>query len=100
MDYGVKFSRLAIKDLQEICDWYEEQSPGLSDRFLEALQDLIDQISENPHRFIEKMPTCRMARLRIFPYKVFYMVNDTQRKTRVIAIVHRARHPRVWQERL
>jgi plasmid stabilization system protein ParE len=37
MDYGVKFSRLAIKDLQEICDWYEEQSPGLSDRFLEAL---------------------------------------------------------------
>ena len=52
MPYAVKFSHLAIQDLQEICDWYEEQSPGLSDRFLNVLQNTVDQISENPHRFI------------------------------------------------
>jgi len=100
MDYGVKFSRLAIKDLREICDWYEEQSVGLSERFLEELQKVVDQIAQNPHCFIEKAPNCRMARLRTFPYKIFYMVNDSQQKTRVIAVAHRARHPRIWQKRL
>ncbi|MBK6997777.1 MAG: hypothetical protein IPH31_23900 [Lewinellaceae bacterium] len=38
MQYAVKFSRLAFQDLREICDWYEDKSAGLSDRFLDTLQ--------------------------------------------------------------
>ena len=100
MQYAVKFSRLAIKDLQEICDWYEDKSPGLSDQFLDTLQHTVDQISENPHRFIEKVQGARMALLRKFPYKVFYMVNEARSSVRVIVLMHRARHPNVWQKRL
>ncbi|MBK6997366.1 MAG: hypothetical protein IPH31_21570 [Lewinellaceae bacterium] len=36
MQYAVKFSCLAIEDLREICDWYEDKSAGLSDRFLDT----------------------------------------------------------------
>ncbi len=100
MPYAVKFSRLAVQDLQEICAWYESQSPGLSDRFLDILQTLVEQISENPHRFMEKEGNARMALLRKFPYKVFYMINDSKSTVRVIALMHRARHVKVWQERL
>ncbi|MFN0174392.1 MAG: type II toxin-antitoxin system RelE/ParE family toxin [Saprospiraceae bacterium] len=100
MQYAVKFSRLAIQDLREICDWYEDKSPGLSDRFLDTLQLTIDQIADNPQRFIEKEGGARMALLHKFPYKVFYMVNETKRSVRVIVLMHRARHPNVWQKRL
>jgi len=100
MQYAVKFSRLAIQDLREICDWYENKSAGLSDRFLDALQLTIDQIADNPQRFLEKEGGARMALLRKFPYKVFYMVNEAKRTVRVVVLMHRARHPKVWQKRL
>ena len=100
MHYAVKFSRLAINDLRDICDWYEEKSVCLSDRFLDTLQLIIDQISENPHRFMEKEGGARMALLRRFPYKVFYMVNESKRTVRIIVIMHRARRPDIWQKRL
>jgi len=100
MPYAVKFSRLSVQDLRAICDWYEEKSSGLSEQFLDTLQLTIDQIAENPHRFMEKEGGARMALLPKFPYKVFYMVNETKLSVRVIVLMHRARHPNVWQKRL
>lgn len=100
MNYALNFSRLAAQDLQEICDWYDEQSSGLADTFLDELQILIDKIAENPQRFAEKEAGARMALLSKFPFKVFYMVNVRRQKVRVIAIIHRARSPQVWKKRL
>ncbi len=100
MPYAVKFSRLAAQDLQEICDWYEAQSLGLSDKFLEVLQIMVEQIGENPYRFMEKGDSARMVLLKKFPYKIFYMVNESKRTARVIALMHRARSPKVWQGRV
>jgi plasmid stabilization system protein ParE len=99
-DYSVHFSRLAILDLQQVCDWYEAQSPGLSGRFVDALQEVVDKVSANPHQFMEKAPACRMARIKKFPYKVFFMVDERKKRCRVIAVIHRARHPQSWEKRL
>lgn len=100
MNYALNFSRLAAQDLREICDWYDDQTLGLTDKFLDELQILIEKIAENPEHFAEKESGARMALLRRFPYKVFFMVNERHAKVRVIAVIHRARSPQVWRRRL
>jgi plasmid stabilization system protein ParE len=100
MNYALNFSHLAIQDLRKICKWYDDQTPGLADEFLDELQILIGKIAENPEHFAKKESDARMALLRRFPYKVFFMVNERQAKVRIIAVIHRARSPQAWKKRL
>lgn len=100
MNYALNFSKLAVQDLREACAWYDEQKPGLSDLLLEELQLMVDKIAENPQRFALKQGAARMALLKKFPYKVFYVVNEARKSVRVIALIHRARAPKIWKERL
>lgn len=85
------------RDLDEAARWYEEQQPGLRETFLRAVEDTLDRIEANPHLYPAVRPNVRRAALRRFPYGVYYrLVND---EIQVLAVVHDARNPSVWQRR-
>jgi len=46
MIFELLITRRAQFDLDEIFIWYEEQQPGLGDRFLNAFEDAIIKIKE------------------------------------------------------
>ena len=54
-------------------DWYEEQRRGLGTDFLEEVSFMIAAIESNPRRFQRVSRILRRARLRRFPYGIYFV---------------------------
>ncbi len=100
MSYSIIITPAALQDLREITDWYFEQSPGLDADFDLAFAESARKIAVYPSAG-SPIPrrNVRYALLQKFPYKVFYRVNEPQKRIEIVALIHAARHPRVWKRR-
>jgi plasmid stabilization system protein ParE len=87
----------AREDIREAFAWYEERSTGLGFGFLRSLRAALAPIARSPQQFPVVLDDIRRARLRRFPYSVFYVA--LPELTSVIAVMHDRRDPRRWHER-
>jgi plasmid stabilization system protein ParE len=84
-------------DMVEARDWYEGHREGLGGEFLTAVVDVFDRIRDSPESYAMEYRGVRPARLRRFPYIVYYrIVRDS---IEVLAVLHGRRHPRAWRSR-
>lgn len=88
----------AEADIGDAYAWYEAQRPGLGQRFLVELSRCLDQIQSAPKRYQPLRAEARRALLRRFPYGVFFAADE--RQVSVLAVLHMARNPAQWQERV
>ena len=86
---------------------YEQERPGLGERFLAELGESLDQIAVLPTRFRLVGHDVRRCALRRFPYAIYFSTEETKETEEteepgvvVIAVLHRRRNPDVWQSRL
>lgn len=93
----VIFRREASADVREAYRWYEQQEPGLGAEFREQLRLAVQRLSENPHGYRVLIRDTRRARLKRFPYSVFFRIYPDA--VVVVAVMHMRRHPRSWQQR-
>lgn len=93
----VVLRRLAKLDLLEARRWYEERQPGLGDKLLEEVEAALASIEQWPELPPKVDDRVRRAALQQFPYGIFYVSHSGT--IRVIAILHRARHPERWRSR-
>lgn len=89
----------AAADLEDAAEWYEARRTGLGEEFLRATRALLAGIARNPRQFpvAREDETVRHARVRRFPYVVYYIPEHEY--VVVIAVLHGRRDPRVWQAR-
>jgi plasmid stabilization system protein ParE len=90
----VRVQPRAKSHLNEAYEWYDEQRAGLGREFLEAIEDCIEQIADNPGMFPVHRGRIRRAVAHRFPYLIFYVVEE--RESVVIAVFHAARDPQNW----
>jgi plasmid stabilization system protein ParE len=95
--YSVIFTRAARAELIEAQDWYEGEVATLGRRFRQAIEALIDRMSDNPRQFPTVFKNVRRALLRRFPYSLFFVVEEETLV--VIACFHASRDPSLWQMR-
>ena len=88
---------LAEIDVAEAFDWYEQRSPGLGMEFLRAVDDTFAIIARTPQLFPQLQKNVRRARLRRFPYGVFFVARPDL--ISVLAVMHAHRDPRRWLSR-
>ena len=88
----------AHADMAETALWYEKQVQGLGRDFLAKVDALFGMISNHPEMFPIIHRGARLAPLKRFPYLVIY--KDFAEHISVVAVVHGARDPSHWQERL
>ena len=88
----------AEADIGNAYAWYEIQRPGLGQRFLDELSRCLDQVQSAPKRFQPVRDEVRRALVRRFPYGVFFVADE--RQVSVVAVLHMARDPVLWQERV
>ena len=88
-------ARLDMIDAQ---DWYEREAPGLGERFRAEVDFQVRRIAENPLHFPEMLADVRRARLRRFPYGLFFRA--LPEAVFVIACFHSSRDPLIWQSRI
>jgi plasmid stabilization system protein ParE len=87
----------AKDDVREVFAWYEDRSTGLGFEFLRSLRAALSPVARDPLQFAVVLEDIRRARVRRFPYSVFYVA--LQDVTSVIAVMHDRRDPRRWQSR-
>lgn len=89
-------STKAKQELQIAAAWYEDQTKGLANEFLRAVDLNFGYIQRSPDMFAEVLPGIRRIGLRRFPYNLFYRVHDP--KITVLACLHQHRDPQSWPE--
>jgi plasmid stabilization system protein ParE len=94
--YPVIFTQAARRELIEAQDWYEGEAIGLGRRFRQAIDALIERMSDDPRQFPAVFRNVRRALLRRFPYALFFVVEDDALV--VIACFHASRDPSHWQK--
>ncbi len=95
--YRVIFTPAARAELIEAQDWYEREAAGLGQRFRDAIDALAGRMSSNPQQFPIVQKNVRRARLRRFPYSLFFITQADE--LLVIACFHASRDPVIWQSR-
>jgi len=94
----VEFHFLFDCDVHEAADWYQQRSAGLGDTFVEDVWRCIDDVIADPERYGTLPSGCRHKRLSKFPYVLLYDLTDED--LLLLAVVHTARSPKKWNERL
>ena len=89
----------AEADLTDAVAWYDSCEPGLGLELLSEVHSGIARALEDPELFlrVRRSPTIRRVLTRRFPYRVFFI--DRPDAIVVFAVVHAARHDRVWTRR-
>lgn len=100
MNYSIIIFPQAQRDFLEIQDWYMEQSFAAASRFTEIFDRTMSKIAEAPHRFSPlRNVDGRKAKLKNYPYHIYFYINEAWKRIEIVAVIHTARHPRVWKRR-
>lgn len=94
----VRFLPLARLELMEARDWYAGRSTKLGTAFLNEVDRVVQLIAANPTGYPLIHADIRRARLKRFPYSVFY--REIGGECFVLACFHAKRNPSRWQERI
>jgi plasmid stabilization system protein ParE len=95
---AITFTKAARQELVHARDWYESESQGLGQRFLNAVDATIERIVANPLQFPIVHKSTRRALLRRFPYALMF-VTEAEESLTIIACFHGSRDPARWQRR-
>ena len=87
----------ADADIQTTHDELEKVQGGLGDRFIASVRQVLERIEATPELYGIVWQDVRAARLRKFRYVVYYVAFAD--RVEVLAVLHGARNPSVWQSR-
>lgn len=100
MRYVIIFSQLASEDLTETLGWYKEQKDGLEKQFITEMSKVLKRIEVFPKSFSYQHLRVRKANLNKFPYRILYLIDETNNEVHIIGVVHQSRHPDFWKNRM
>lgn len=98
MTLPVQLTAAAQSDLSRAREWYLDEAPHMCDAFEWEIAVFLDRIGERPKMYQAVEASTRRAVMDRFPFSVYYQV--LPRWVEVIAVLHQARDPRVWRQRL
>jgi len=77
--------------------FYNERQPGLAQRFLDDLEDVLRRIQRHPEAYRRIEGDIRKCRVPHFPYGVIYRVRSDV--IQIVAVMHTRRSPGYWKQR-
>ena len=93
----VRFSKFAVLELNDAVDYYNQEYPGLGDRFKIEVKKAAERISEYPTSWSVEKEDIRKYLMHKFPYKLLYSIEEDH--LFIIAIAHQHRRPDYWVDR-
>ena len=91
--YSIKILDSAEKEFSDSAKWYDEQSEGLGDRFVEAIRRKLQLIQEFPDRYPKRKGNFRETPVKIFPYLIVYTFYEKEDRIVINSIFHTSRRP-------
>lgn len=84
-------------DISEAARRYEQERPGLGERFVAELDESLARIAMGPMQFPKVDEGVRRCGFPHFPYAIYFL---SEEPCVVIAVLHRRRDPLVWKRRI
>jgi toxin ParE1/3/4 len=89
---------LARRELLESSAYYENESPGLGDIFLDRIEDAVTYLQRFPRVAPVILAEIRQHLVSKFPYSLIYRVED--HGIFILAVAHHRRRPLYWARRV
>jgi plasmid stabilization system protein ParE len=98
----VAWHPLARRELFEASGFYDKESKGLGDIFLDEVQEALGHLKRHPRLGRELLPQVRRFLVSRFPYSLIYRIETDRRRSRIfiLAVAHQKRRPRYWTRRV
>ncbi len=71
----IRIEEKAKEDIKEASVWYNNQRNDLGKIFLESVKKQIENIQSNPKLFGITIKNIRKARLKTFPYNIYFFID-------------------------
>jgi plasmid stabilization system protein ParE len=84
----------AADEFEDAADYYDQQQPGLGQRFRDEVDGHIHWIAMHPELLRIRPSGYRRVNLQVFPYYVAYVLH--RQAVWVLAIAHGQRKPEYW----
>ena len=91
MAYKIFVLKRARENLWEAIEWYNEQSAGLGNELMNEFFDHLGQLHKNPQRFKFIFKPFRRKRLKRFPYRIIFKINEKYKRVTIAAFWHEKR---------
>lgn len=89
------FHPAAESEHLESVAFYESRLAGLGASYLAEFEKTMSRVCKAPHRYsVEQQPNVRRARMKRFPFTIFY--RESSGTVQVLAVAHNRRRPRYW----
>jgi len=100
MSREIIFASAARLEFDEASLWYDEQQPGLGDKFEAEVNHVIQEILQNPERFRFASAETRKARLlgRFNRYSIYFYIQPDH--IGIVSIFDGSRNPEELKRRL
>jgi len=92
------FHLAASEEFLETASYYEEQIPGLGERFIIEVERVVAVLSDQPEIGQRVGEIYRRILLVRFPFSLIYSI-ETDRIW-IVAVAHHRRKPGYWKERI
>lgn len=94
MAYVLRLHEKAYEEYIAAYEWYEMCRQGLGDRFMNCVEERLQQISENPEYFGKRQGNYRAVKVQHFPYLIVYEIFKKKELIHIAAIYHGRRNPK------
>lgn len=96
-NHKVVFHPAAQAELLEAAAWYHTRSVAAAHDFEAEIQNAVSEIAEAPNRWPLGYEGTRKFTLPIFPFTIFYRIENES--VEILAIAHHRRRPGFWTKR-
>ncbi|MEQ1837540.1 MAG: type II toxin-antitoxin system RelE/ParE family toxin [Candidatus Nitrotoga sp.] len=93
----IRFSEVARDELNDACDWFEQQQAGLGTRFRGDVREATRLIAGSPLLFPVELEDVRRYVMRRFSYTLRYVLRGDE--VWIMTVSHQHRRPDYWVER-
>jgi plasmid stabilization system protein ParE len=91
--YKIIYLKEARADVIEAKIWYKSQLVGLEKRFAKDVKIALEKLKTFPTSHSIRFQNLRIANLKVFPYCIYYFVDDDV--VAIVAIIHSKRNSRL-----
>jgi len=101
MKWHVRLLDGARREMRRAAANYEHEREGLGDRFLDEVAAVRNQIAVRPESYQRWAPDpdYRQAIVAVFPFVVFFRIDEARRTAVIVAMAHTRREPGYWKAR-
>jgi hypothetical protein len=98
MEFTILLDPRAIEDIQESIAYYEQQEPGVGNRFEHELHKHLSILKKDPF-FQIRYDQVRCLPLRKFPHMIHFTTHKSKKIVVVRAVFHTSKDPGKWTNR-